>query len=70
LIDKAQNNYRPGIQGGCKIIQAVQKKEGYTRNVYLKKAMKLDAKFAPGDTSKPFLRQSNKHSQQATSYHW
>jgi len=32
----------------------VQKKEGYTRNVYLKKAMKLDAKFAPGDTSKPF----------------
>jgi len=36
--------------------QATRRKHdtSYTRNVYLKKAMKLDAKFAPGDTCKPF----------------
>ena len=26
----------------------------YTRNAYLKKAMKLDDKFAPGDINRPF----------------
>jgi len=38
-IDKKvqNNNYRPGIQGGCKIIRAVQKKEGYTSDIYLRK---------------------------------
>jgi hypothetical protein len=53
-VDKGQNNYRPGVQGGQSIMRAVKKKTGYTRNAYLKKAMKLDNKFAPGDINRPF----------------
>ena len=53
-VDKGQNNYRPGVQGGQSIMRAVKKKTGYTRNAYLKKAMKLDEKFAPGDINRPF----------------